>query len=283
MVTTAQGWMQRRYLTRFRAAWHRVALWRLISAARIRGYHRIPEAPFRMWLEPRFRSVGSLAVYSLGLRYEQALRLLPRMLVEGDGFIDCGANQGVYGLYAASIVKASGRVVSIEPQPYAAQSIRNSARYNRFDHLTVLEAAISDKVGEAEFGIGNEPVSASLGKKSDNSIRVKTVTLDSVMTELNLLKVSYIKLDVEGSELLALQGGAGCVARFQPVIQFEAYDMSDPNVQGVWTHLAAAGYKFFAPESDALRPLGADRPQSFDVIALPAARLDQFASLIKAS
>ena len=274
--------MRMNYFQRFRGSTLRVAQWRLISALGIDTFHRIPGARFRMYLEPKFRSVGSLAVYSLGLDYEEALKLLPDLLGPGDGFLDCGANQGVFALFAADLVGATGRVVAIEPQAYAVRSLRLSATANDFHHLTVRQAAVSDEDGQAMFGVGDEPVAASLSKPdAANAIQVDTVRLDTVLADFGDRGVSVLKLDVEGAEEAALRGAERLLAQHRPHIIFEAYNASDASTQGVYARLREEGYEFFLPEDGALTPLGDERRESFNILAVHPTRKAGVAGLIR--
>jgi FkbM family methyltransferase len=271
------------YFRRFRRAPLRILSWRVISAAGVEGFHRIPGARFRMYLEPKFRSVGSLAVYCLGVGYEGALSLLPALLKKGETFLDCGANQGVYALYAADLVGPTGRVVAIEPQPYAARAIRLSAAANDFDYLTVRQVAVSDGDGDALFAVGDTPVAARLcGDGADDAVRVETVRLDTVVEhDFAGRQVDVLKLDVEGAEELALRGGARLLAEHHPHVIFESYNVEDASTCAVYDHLEACGYRFFLPEKDALVPLAGERRESFSVLAVHRTRTAALRPLIR--
>jgi FkbM family methyltransferase len=275
--------VKRDYWRRFGPATLRVARWRLISALGVEAFHRVPGARFRMYLEPRFRSVGSLAVYSLGLKYEPALKLLPALLGPGEGFLDCGANQGVFALLAADLVGPTGRVVAIEPQSYAVRALRLSAAANDFQHLTVRQAAVSDQDGRALFGVGDEPVAASLAKPdASNAVLVETVRLDTILDDFGARGVHVLKLDVEGYEEAALRGAEQLLFRHRPHVIFEAYDTSDRSTQGAYDRLSEQGYEFFLPEKGALRPLRGERRESFNILAVHPSRKSGMEKLLSA-
>jgi FkbM family methyltransferase len=228
--------------------------------------------------------VGSLAVYSLGLKYEPALTLLPALLGPGQGFLDCGANQGVFALLAAELVGATGRVLAIEPQAYAVRALRLSAIANDFRQLTVRQAAVSDQDGRALFGTGDEPVAASLTKPdAPNAILVETVRLDTVLDDFGGRGVHMVKLDVEGYEEAALRGAQQLLARHRPHVIFEAYDTADRSTQGAYDRLGEHGYEFFLPEKGALTPLGGERRESFNILAVHPARKAEVENLLNAA
>lgn len=268
-------------LQRFWRSALRVASWRLITALHIDAFHKIPGAKFSMYLEPRFRSVGSLAVYSLGLWYEEALTLLPALLGPADGFIDCGASQGVFALYASQLVGPHGRVIAVEPQSYATRAIRLSAAANDFQQLWVREAAVSDQDGQALLGIGDEPVAASLMKpEAENSTLVETVRLDSLLPEFGERRVKAIKLDVEGAEELALRGAERLLSEHRPHVIFECYNANDQAAIGAYDRLSQKGYEFFLPEHGKLLALNGERRESFNILAVHPSRRATVASLI---
>lgn len=267
--------MKTKIFSRFGGAWHRVASWGIISAFGIGTTHRLPGLPFKMYLEPKFRSVGSAAAYCLGVNYEAALRLLPCLVRPGDAMIDCGANQGLYALYGASIVGPAGRVVAIEPQPYAVAALRKSIAANGFAQLTAIEAAVSDQSGVASFGVGEEPVSASLFKNApaESSLMVRTVTVDEIVESQSLERVSFIKLDVEGAELQAIRGATRTLTRDHPTIVFEAFDITSEDALAVWRLLETLGYEFHEPFGDGLRPLNGRRVEGFNIFAIKKHRV----------
>ena len=54
----------------------------------------------------------------------------------------------------------------------------------------------------------------------ENGEKIKIITIDS----LELDNCNYIKIDIEGSEILALMGGINTITKFKPIILFEKTD-----------------------------------------------------------
>jgi FkbM family methyltransferase len=257
------------YFKRFWKVSPRIALWRLISALKIDAFHKIPGLPFKMSLEPKFRSVGSLAIFALGKDYESLLQYLPDLIAAGDTCIDCGANQGVYAMYLASLAGKEGRVIAVEPQEYAAKRIRLSSIYNGFERVEVLSAAISSSQGFADFRISDELVSAGLHRTTGRVVRVPTASIDSLAEKYGLQRISFIKLDVEGAELDALVGGRSVIARDKPIIMFELLD--DPfgeRANGIWHELTSSGYRIYRAKNGGLIDVTDERASGFDLLAM---------------
>ena len=66
------------------------------------------------------------------------------------GFVDLGANLGVFTLLGAKLVRPNGRVYAFEPEPANYSLLGKNIQANGYDD-TVLAApyAISDQSGEA--------------------------------------------------------------------------------------------------------------------------------------
>lgn len=263
VMTSAQ------YIRRFWNVLPRIVLWRLISALKIDAFHSIPGLPFKMSLEPKFRSVGSLAIFSLGKNYESLIQYLPNLIAPGDTCIDCGANQGIYSMYLACLAGKEGRVIAIEPQEYAAKRIRLSSIYNGFECVEVLSAAISSSQGFADFRISDELVSAGLHRTTGRVLRVQTTSIDSLAEKYRLERISFVKLDVEGAELDALVGGRSVIARDKPIIMFELLD--DPfgeRANGIWRELTSSGYRIYRVKDGVLIDVTDERASGFDLLAM---------------
>lgn len=136
--------------------------------------------------------------------------LKPKMTV-----LDLGANVGFYTLLARSRVGPKGKVFTFEPSPQNANLIRKSLEKNFFDNVIVVEAAVADIVGRAPLYLAPDYISehslldyySSDPNVSQNKIDVKLITIDNYLEENAAdMKVSFIKMDIEGSETRALKG-----------------------------------------------------------------------------
>jgi FkbM family methyltransferase len=258
-------------IRRFGPALGRVLLWRLITALGIDAFHSIPGMPFKMSLEPAFRSVGSLGVFTLGRAYEAGLTALPRFLRPGDTSIDGGANQRIYPLFMASLVGEEGHVIAIEPQPYATRRLQLSAAYNGFRNITIVQAAVSDSPGVAEFHIFDEPVSAGLKKSGGQVVSVETISIDSLVKKAGVAKIAFIKLDVEGAERDVLTGAQNVIKKDRPFILFEALeDPQSTSSQEIWKFLRGFGYRLHIFKNGTLSDVTNQPVRAFDILAYPA-------------
>ncbi len=125
----------------------------------------------------------------------------PGMLV-----VDGGANMGGYSLLGAHRAGASGRVFAFEPDPNNFE--RLTARLRRHANVQPVRKAIGARSGESllfldTFHAGHTLVDGRVGGKG---VPVEVTSLDDFVREQGLPGLDVVKLDVEGAELLALDG-----------------------------------------------------------------------------
>jgi FkbM family methyltransferase len=140
----------------------------------------------------------------------------------GDIVVDGGANAGLHAFPLAKLVGPSGLLIAFEPVPETFAALKN----NVVDSQTEFhQVALSDveKVTQFVFDQENPALSHinnSFEKpaKDQRVISVDCVTLDHVIGQRN---VSFIKLDLEGADFLAIRGAKGLLQRSRPPIIFE--------------------------------------------------------------
>jgi FkbM family methyltransferase len=128
---------------------------------------------------------------------------LSSQLRPGACFVDIGANAGLYSLFVWSETKRSAKILAIEPQPVMAGRLRFNFALNGIDVSNIHQVAISDRLGEARFGIAPSRGESGLGVSGD-SIVVKTQTLLNLLDEVGIERPDIVKIDIEGAEDLAM-------------------------------------------------------------------------------
>ncbi|PYU01235.1 MAG: hypothetical protein DMG38_04260 [Acidobacteria bacterium] len=87
---------------------------------------------------------------------------------------------------------------------------------NRLSNVNVIEAAVSDCMGEASFDGG---ANDSMGHLADRGmLRVKVVALDELVSARDVAIPSCIKIDVEGAEARVLNGAKGLLSNLHPTV-----------------------------------------------------------------
>jgi len=155
-------------------------------------------------------------------RYDALTRqILRRTCAPDSTCVDVGASVGEI-LQTMVSVAPLGRHVAVEPLPQFARVLRAE-----FPDVAVWEAAASDTTGRAEFVhvVSNPGYSGLQERPYDREgetlvpIDVATLRLDDVVPPA--APVAFVKIDVEGGELLVLRGARALLRRHRPVVVFE--------------------------------------------------------------
>lgn len=134
----------------------------------------------------------------------------------GSTVFDLGGHVGFYTLLSSVLVGNEGKVVVFEPVPRNLFYLKEHLRLNRISNVTVIEAAVSDKSGVCFFD--NSPGSSMGHIASDGKIQVETVVLDELISKGKIPVPDFMKIDIEGAEMLALSGAKSMLAKHHPTI-----------------------------------------------------------------
>jgi FkbM family methyltransferase len=137
----------------------------------------------------------------------------------GGTFFDIGANMGYYTIKIGSLVGATGKTFSFEPNPDLFEVLNDNVNINGFaSRSTIFNAAAGDAAGAStllferrypgggQVGLGAEYQAAHHTRIDVDVLRIDDVTPADCVADL-------IKIDVEGFEPLVLRGMAGLLAR----------------------------------------------------------------------
>ena len=185
------------------------------------------------------------------------IRLAENALHADSTVWDVGANVGTF-TFAAACIARNGTVVSIEPDAWLTQLLRRTSGLSAYEarDIRVLCAAVSDQVGVAELQIAkrgracNALVKAG-GRSQMGGVRstqwVPTTTLDSLLECFP--EPTFIKIDIEGAEQMAIEGAPKIIHDVRPDIYIEV----GPHTQEtVYRLLTDAGYVALDTENQRL-------------------------------
>lgn len=191
-------------------------------------------------------------------QFEKAvIEFVRRELKPGGNFLDVGANGGVYTVVAARSVGPTGHVYAFEPGDREAKLLRENVLRNGLTNVTVIDSAVSNKKGIAQFAISRDGAMNSLarnrhpGQEIESWKTVNTTTLDSAVEEYGISNVDLIKVDVEGAEQLVLEGAQALLsASPTPTIICEFCDLTaagfGTTASALWGKFEQFGYHLFS-------------------------------------
>ena len=158
--------------------------------------------------------------------------------------VDGGAHLGLFTLIAALRLGGSGHVFAFEPDPYNFRALSYNVRAARARNVTLINAALTDARGTAEFHASSGTIAGSLVDKSyvhdDYEVEVDTTTLDACLPDVRSSRV-VIKLDVEGMEPRALAGATRTLREAGEVaLLFEQNPKALEDAASTWTQRFAS-------------------------------------------
>jgi len=151
----------------------------------------------------------------LGLYEYEKQGLISREVQRNTVFYDVGANVGFYTLLASQLVGA-GKVFAFEPVTRNLAYLEKHLALNHAENVEVLGLALSDTDGSAAFVTEATGFMGRLA--NDGETVVRSATLDHLLHQGRILPPNYIKMDIEGAELRALQGASSCIQQHRPVL-----------------------------------------------------------------
>jgi FkbM family methyltransferase len=185
----------------------------------------------------RINLAGSYLGFLTGDAEPEVQRALQDLVEPGQVVYDVGANIGFFTLLLASLVGPDGNVFAFEPMPDNAVALRHNIALNSLDNVTVVEKAVSSGSGTAQLLLSPHSAFHSLdlegaskrdvpGPKS-GEISVETITLDEFVAADPARAPDLIKLDVEGAEVIALEGMRRVLESAQPLLLCELHGTHD--------------------------------------------------------
>jgi len=140
----------------------------------------------------------------------------------GNTVIDIGAYTGMFTVKAALQVGDTGRVIAIEPSTRNRKYLyHNTANLLQ---VTTVPVALGLEKGNGELTVSVASPCHTLQHRSNSLTEtVKLDTLDNVISDMQIKKVNFIKIDAEGSELDILKGSTRTLTNNRLRLSIAAY------------------------------------------------------------
>jgi len=139
--------------------------------------------------------------------------------------IDCGCNYGFYSFYTASLSKQNF-VIAVEASITTAKDFEKNLNLNKFNNIILKKLAISNidnmtvPFNESENDWESSLTHNEFDKKK--IIKIKTQKIDTILKNKKIDDYFlFIKLDIEGNELQAIEGAKNTIKKFNPIIIIE--------------------------------------------------------------
>jgi FkbM family methyltransferase len=184
---------------------------------------------FKLEVHPESEVLSNLIrhdpIYSLN-----DLRVMETLVKPGAIVCDIGANIGWHSMYLSKLVGPQGQVIAFEPDPKNLKLLESNRAHNSAENVQIVSLALSDSVrkdtlfkSDTNFGdhvLGMKTTSPDLYPET---VEVQCTTFDAFLktSPLSQHKISFLKVDAQGSEPLIFSGMAGFLNLFRPKIIME--------------------------------------------------------------
>ncbi|HEY0435627.1 MAG TPA: FkbM family methyltransferase [Phenylobacterium sp.] len=181
-----------------------------------------------------------------------------------------GASDGRHS-YVMTRVAPKARIWAIEPSAFQFEVLKTTLAWHGIrDQVTPVHAAVGDKPGEMllvtprkitgrmgrayAFVADAAPEGKARPDLQDTGLEtqpVTVVTIDGFCAEHGIGKVDFIRMDIEGAELMALTGAAGVLDRDHPNVLIEIHPQMlearfGATAEAVVALFLSRGYRMFA-------------------------------------
>ncbi|MGA2632536.1 MAG: FkbM family methyltransferase [Terriglobia bacterium] len=182
------------------------------------------------------------------------LTFLRNLDLEGKVVYDIGAFQGVMTLYFARHAKA---VISYEPLLANYRRVVENVELNGLRHVVVLNRAVGNQKGTLRLAIDPRMPGAATGEPGTSAqiaasvpdaatAEVPMALLDEDIAQNALPLPDFIKMDIEGMELPALEGMSRTLVARHPLLYLEMHgpteEEKEQRAAEVIQFLLAIGY-----------------------------------------
>lgn len=169
---------------------------------------------------------GHRTLYFLGFYEADVTWVAGNLLRAGDVVVEGGIGDGLHTLLFSQKVGPEGRVLAFDPLPDACQKVERLLSLNCSSNVQLFQLALGqvEGVGKIHSFEDLPHGHASLAPLTENCVswNCEIRTLDRVLAEMPVGPIRFIKLDIEGSELAALEGANDTLRRWHPLIAVEA-------------------------------------------------------------
>ncbi len=176
-----------------------------------------------LYLSPHYHL--DFEIISFGT-YDRSLhQFIERHVRPGMYCADVGANMGEMALHMAERVGGRGRVYAFEPVPHVFRRLTDNIYRNHLQgtidarQLALLDrqtTVLLDEPGQDAFNQGLGSIMHSPRISDFSRIAVAGTSLDRFIAAERPERLDFLKLDIQGAEILFLEGARETLARFRP-------------------------------------------------------------------
>lgn len=148
-----------------------------------------------------------------------------RYITKGSVVLDVGSNFGQMSLIFSQLVGEEGQVFSFEADDYIFYVLEKNINANKCYNIKLFNKAVYNKTGaamyypvpdfkELNYGYG----SYGLDPNATSGRTIETIAIDDLEIDR---EISFMKVDIQGSDLFAMEGAIQMIKKYKMPIIFE--------------------------------------------------------------
>ncbi len=197
------------------------------------------------WMPP---SEGPVALRDmLGNIEKETYSYKGQTVKPGQIVLDCGAHLGSFVRFALN--KGAATVIAIEPSALKVACLRKTfASEVALGRVRVEQVGVWSK--EDKLWLAGDPSLVNSVLEGRPGVGhgewVRTLPIDQLVKELNLPRVDFIKMDIEGAETEALKGAYQTIKKFHPFLAIGTEHTADwaANTRSVISVIQGTGVEY---------------------------------------
>jgi len=172
-----------------------------------------------------------LSIYVFGRFEKSSYNAIKSVVRPDDVVLDIGANIGAHTLPLGELVQPKGKVVALEATNWAFDKLKHNLSLNPRlkDNIVPVQTLLTDQV------LQTTPVElySSWNLQSDtpqhgvhqgtlkSTDKATVITIDELVEQLQLSKIDFVKMDVDGFECKVLRGAKNSLEKYKPKMLLE--------------------------------------------------------------
>ncbi len=199
-------------------------------------YHETPTGNYYLPADA-VQDIVANTIIRGGIFEEEIVNLAEKYIKPGTVVLDVGSNFGQMALLYARMVGEEGEVYAFEADDFVFEILKkNIAANNMLERIKPVFGAVHNKTHEKliypeqDFVRFGSYGSYGIDYNAKEGREVETITIDSMHLEE---PISFMKIDIQGGDLFAIQGAVETIKKHKMPILFEyeyrfedEYDMS---------------------------------------------------------
>ena len=143
----------------------------------------------------------------------------------GDVVMDAGANNGYLSLLFSKLVGDNGKVYAFEPDSININTIKVNIALNDISENIIIQDQLlwNANILVDFYEAGTVGSSAIWMPDSDKVVKKQAVRIDDWVLQNNISKLDFIKMDIEGAEIEAIDGCVETIKMLRPNFAIASY------------------------------------------------------------